>query len=282
MERNTLSLLVGLFALFLVGSQSFFMVHQTQKALVLQLGDPVNKVFGPGIHAKLPFVQNVVYFDARILDYDARSAEALTSDKKAIVIDNYARWRITDPLLFYRTVRTTPGAQARLDDMVYSQLRVHVGRYTLTEVVSTKRASIMDEVTRRTSDLMHEYGMEVVDVRIKRTDLPTENQRAIFGRMRAERERQAKQYRSEGQEESTKIRSTADRERTILIAEAQQRSEVLHGQGDAEAARIFSDALSQSPEFYEFTRGLDALRKSFRENTRIILTPDDPLLKPLR
>ena len=279
MERRTITVLIALAALLVVGSQCLFSVHQTQKAIVLQLGEPVGGVVTPGLHFKLPFVQNVVYFDARILDYDARSAEALTSDKKAIVLDNYARWRITDPLTFYRTVRTIPGAQARLDDTVYSQLRVFVGRNTLTEVVSSKRAEIMGAVTARTSELLREYGMEIIDVRIKRTDLPTENQRAIFGRMRAERERQAKQYRSEGQEESTKIRSAADRERTVLMAEANRKAEMLRGEGDADAARIFSEALSQSPEFYDFQRSLDAYRKVFRDNTRIILTPGDPFLK---
>lgn len=264
-----------------LASQSFFVVHQTEKALVLQLGDPVDKVFGPGLHFKLPFIQNVVLFDARILDYDARSAEALTSDKKAIVLDNYARWLITDPLQFYRSVRTIPRAQARLDDVVYSQLRAQVGRHTLTEVVSSNRSRIMADVTRRTSDIMKEYGITVVDVRIKRTDLPPENQRAIFGRMRAERERQAKQYRSEGVEESLKLRSEADREQAVILAEANRRSSVIRGEGDAQAAQTFADAFTKSPDFYAFQRGLEALRKGLANNTRIVLSPDTPFLAPM-
>ena len=203
MEKRFPFLIGLIIILVLIGSQSIFIVNQTEKALVIQLGDPVDKVFGPGLHFKIPLIQTVVRFDARVLDYEARAAEALTSDKKAIVLDNYARWRIIDPLQFYRSVRTIPGAQARLDDVVYSQLRAQVGRHSLTEVVSSKRSGIMADVTRRASDIMKEYGIEVVDVRIKRTDLPAENQRAIFGRMRAERERQAKQYRSEGVEEAT-------------------------------------------------------------------------------
>lgn len=268
--------------LLLVGTQSFFVVHQTEKALVLQLGDPVDKVFGPGLHFKLPFIQNVVLFDARILDYDARSAEALTSDKKAIVLDNYARWLITDPLQFYRSVRTIPRAQARLDDVVYSQLRAQVGRHTLTEVVSSKRSSIMADVTRRTSAIMKEYGITVVDVRIKRTDLPPENQRAIFGRMRAERERQAKQYRSEGTEESLKLRSNADRDQAVITAEANRRASVIRGEGDARAADIFAGAFSRSPDFYAFQRGLEALKKGLNDNARIVMTPDTPFLAPLQ
>lgn len=180
MRRNPLALALVLLVLVVVVSQTFFTVHQTQKALVLQLGDPLQRVYGPGLHVKIPFIQNVVYFDARVLDYEARSREAFTVDKKAIVLDNYARWRIIDPLQFYRTMRSIPGAQARLDDVVYSQLRALVGAYTLTEVVSSHRAVIMKEVTNKVSALMHNYGVDVLDVRIKRTDLPSENQRAIL------------------------------------------------------------------------------------------------------
>lgn len=281
--QHRLSLLIGiLIAALVLASQCIFIVHQTEKALVIQLGDPVDKIFGPGLHFKLPFIQNVVTFDGRILDYDARAAEALTSDKKTIVLDNYARWRIVNPLEFYRTVRTIPGAQARLDDVVYSQLRAQVGRHTLTEVVSSRRSGIMADVTRRTSDIMKEYGIEVVDVRIKRTDLPAENQRAIFGRMRAERERQAKQYRSEGVEEFTKLRSQADKERAVILAEANRRASILRGEGDASAAGIFAQAFSRAPDFYEFQRGLEALKKGLKDNSRVVITNDDPFLRPLQ
>lgn len=262
--------------------QSLFIVQQTQQALVIQLGHPLDKVYRPGLHMKLPFIQNVVYFDARILDYDARPAEALTSDLKSMVLDNYARWKIVDPLRFYRTMRTEANAQARLDAVIYSQIRAHIGRHTLTEVVNDKRTAIMDSVTEKTSQQMKEFGIKIVDVRIKRTDLPAENQRAIFDRMRAERERQATQYRSEGSEESTKIRSEADKERALILAEANKKSQVLRGEGDAEAARIYAEAFSKSPEFFSFQRGLEALRKSLGENTRMVLTPDSPLLQPIK
>lgn len=281
MSKKAVTLIVLAVVVIFFASQSLFVVHQTERALVFQLGNPVDRVFGPGLHVKLPFIQNVILFNARILDYDARSAEALTSDKKAIVLDNYARWRIVDPLQFYRSLRTIRDAQARLDDVVYSQLRAQVGRHTLTEVVSSKRSSIMTDVTRRASEIMKEYGVEVVDVRIKRTDLPAENQRAIFGRMRAERERQAKQYRSEGVEEATKLRSGADRERAVLMAEANRRSSVIRGEGDAEAARIFAQAFSQSPEFYAFQRGLEALKKGLQGSTKMVITNGDPLMNPL-
>jgi len=271
-----------LLGVFLLLQQSLFIVQQTQQALVIQLGHPLDKVYLPGLHMKLPFIQNVVYFDARILDYDARPAEALTSDLKSMVLDNYARWKIVDPLRFYRTMRTEANAQARLDAVIYSQIRAHIGRHTLTEVVNDKRTAIMDSVTEKTSQQMQEFGIKIVDVRIKRTDLPAENQRAIFDRMRAERERQATQYRSEGAEESTKIRSAADKERALILADANKKSQVLRGEGDAEAARIYAEAFSKSPEFFSFQRGLEALRKSLGENTRMVLTPDSPLLQPIK
>ncbi len=282
MNKSPLSLVIALFIVVVLAWQSFFVVHETEKALVLQLGVPKDTIYGPGLHFKLPFIQNIIYFDARILDYDARPTEAFTVDKKAIVLDNYARWRIEDPLQFYRTMRTIPGAQARLDDVVYSQLRALVGGYTLTEVVSTQRAQIMEEVTTRVANLMRGFGVEVVDVRIKRTDLPAENQRAIFERMRAERERQAKQYRSEGVEESTRIRSDADRQRAVILAEAARKAEIIRGEGDAIAAKTYADAFSQAPEFFDFQRGLDTLRKSLRNNSRIVLSQENPVLKPLQ
>ena len=280
--QKRLSLLgIAVVILVFLGTQGLFQVHQTEKALVIQLGDPVDTVFMPGLHFKIPIIQEVVRFNARVLDYEARPAEALTSDKKTIVLDNYARWRIIDPLKFYKTVRTIPGAQARLDDVVYSQLRAQVGQRTLTEVVSSMRSGIMSDVTSRASNIMNEYGIEVVDVRIKHADLPAENQRAIFGRMQAERVRQAKQYRSEGVEESTKIRSDADRERAVILADANRSASIIRGEGDAEAARVFAEAFSQDPDFYKFQRGLEALRKGLEKNTRIVLTNDDPFLKPL-
>jgi len=279
MQRNPIFWLIPVIIFIFLASQSFFTVHQTQTALVLQLGEPLDEVYGPGLHFKLPFIQKVVYFDSRVLDYEARSRDAFTVDKKAIVLDNYARWKIIDPLQFYRTMRTIPGAQARLDDVVYSQLRALVGAYTLTEVVSSHRASIMTEVTKKVSDLMKPFGVEVLDVRIKRTDLPAENQRAIFGRMRAERERQAKQYRSEGEEESTRIRSDADRQRALILAEAAREAQVERGKGDAQAAAVYAGAYSKSPDFYSYQRWLEAMRKSFKDNSRMVLSNEVPLLQ---
>ena len=282
MQRTPLALGLALIIMLAVASQSLFVVHQTEKALVLQLGEPLDKIYMPGLHFKLPFIQRVEYFNARILDYEAPPTEALTVDKKAIVISNYARWTIEDPLQFYRTMRTIPGAQARLKDVVYSQLRILVGSYTLIEVVSSQRAAIMETVTDRVDELMKGFGVKVVDVRIKRTDLPPENSRAIYGRMRTERERMAKQYRSEGEEESTRIRSDADRQRDVELADAGRTSELIRGEADAEAARIYAEVFGKAPDFFEFQRGLEALRKSLKQNTRVVMTQDDPFFYSLR
>lgn len=278
MKNNPLIWLVALALVAIFGSQSCFTVQQSQKALVLQLGDPLPEVYGPGLHFKLPFIQKVLLFDARVLDYTASSREAYTVDKKTIVLDNFARWRISDPLQFYRTMRTIQGAQARLDDVVYSQLRALVGLYTLTQVVSSDRATIMERVTAKASELMRPYGVDVLDVRIKRADLPEANQRAIFDRMRAERERQAKQYRSEGEEESTRIRSDADRQKALILAEAARDAQIVRGEGDARAAAIFADAYGKSPEFYSYQRWLETLRKGLEKNSSLILSNSAPLL----
>ncbi|WP_018124669.1 protease modulator HflC [Desulfovibrio oxyclinae] len=280
MQKKAILLLAVIFIGVAVLTQSLFTVDQTQRAIVLQLGKPVSDdSLGPGLHFKLPFVQNVVYVDSRILDYDAKPEEFTTEDKKYMDINSYSKWRIVNPLQFYRTVQNVPAAQARLDDIIRSQLRVELGRYKLIEIVSLKRPEIMEKVTAKSKELLDPYGIEVVDVRIKRTDLPTENQRAIYGRMKAERERQAKQYRSEGREAADKIKAKADKERTILLAEAKRTAEEVRGQGDAKATKIYADSMGQSPEFYDFQRSLTAYRNSLKGGSKFIMTPESPFLK---
>lgn len=279
MKKTTIILIIAIIVGAFVLTTAAFTVDETQSAIVIQLGRPVSeKALGPGLHFKLPLAQTVVFFDSRILDFDAKPEEITTTDKKYMNVDSYTKWKIVDPLTFYTKVRTIQGARARLDDIVRSQLRVAVGRYTLIEVVSHKRQEIMDAVTKRSRELLLPYGIEVIDVRIKRTDLPAENERSIFGRMKAERERQAKQYRSEGREAAAKIKATADKERTIILADADKQAEITRGEGDALATKIYADALGQSPDFYTFTRSLDAYRKGFKDNAKFILTPKSPFL----
>lgn len=311
MEKKLFSVIIGIAVIGLILSQSLYTVYETQTAIVLQLGEPKQDNVGPGLHFKLPFIQNVIKFDARVLTYDSKPAEALTKDKKTIVIDNYARWRIVRPLDFYKAMRSVPVAQSRLVDIVYAQLRVVVGQYDLDQVVNAPspekleeekisggsaaddqfvdtasaagrtggRLQVMDEVIRLANQESMKYGIEIVDVRIKRIDLPAENQRAIFERMQAERKRQAQQYRSEGTKEAMYIRSSAQREAQVMLANAQREAEIMRGQADAQAMDIFTNALKQSPEFYEFSRSLEAYKKAFKENSRVVLPVGSEFLK---
>ncbi len=282
LKKSSAPLAILLIICVLGIAQSAFIVKQTEKAIVLQLGKPKAGPLGPGLHFKLPFVQNVIYFDSRLLEYDARPAEILTKDKKNMVVDNYSKWRITDPLQFYRTVTSIPRAQARLDDIIYAELRVALGGYTLIEIISSDRNAIMKEVTEKSNSLVSAYGIEVNDVRIKRTDLPAENARAIYGRMRAERERMAKQYRSEGNEAAARITAQADKERAITLADADLKAEILRGKGDAIATKTYADSFGKAPKFYEFKKSLDAYEAAFKSKTRIIMSQDNPFLKYMK
>jgi len=276
--KGKLGIVAGLIVIF-IASLSVFAVDQTQQAIVIQLGKPLGGIYGPGLHFKVPFIQQVIQFEKRILVYDATSTEILTKDKKNLVVDNYTKWSIVDPLKFYTTVRNENGAQSRLDDIVYAQLRVELGQHDLSDIVSTTRGDIMTKVTKESAVRAKEYGIDVVDVRIKRADLPEQNEKHVFGRMKAERERQAKQYRSEGEEESKKITAKADMERTIILAEAYKQSEQMKGEGDARAVKIYADAYQKDLEFYEFHRSLEAYKKSLKEGTKLILNADSEFFK---
>ncbi len=273
-------IILAIFILLIIGSQFFFTVDQTQQAILVQMGKPVGETLGPGLHFKLPFIQRVVRFEHRILVYDAAPAEILTEDKKNLVVDNYSKWQIIDPLKFYQTVRNITGAQSRLDDIVYAQLRVELGLHTLTEVVSEARSTLMEKVTVKSDKLAADYGIKVVDVRIKRADLPPENERYVFDRMKAEREREAKRYRSEGMEKSIKIKTAADRDKAIILAQAYQEGQKIKGEGDMESIKIYADAMTKGPEFYDFIRSIEAYEKGLNNGiTTFILTPDSEFLK---
>lgn len=283
MSKKALILLVVIVVAVMTLFQAAFTVDQTEKAIVLQFGRPVSPdALGPGLHFKMPFIQDVILLDARILDYDAKPEEILTEDKKNMVVDSYAKWRITNPLEFYKNLKSVQTAMARLDDTIRAQLREVLGRYELHEVVSTERGALMEEVTKRTRAALTPFGIEVEDVRIKRTDLPPENERAIYNRMRAERERQAKEYRAEGQEKAATIRAQADKERAVLLATARKDSEILRGEGDATATGLYAKAYEKAPDFYAFKRSLEAYERSLRDNTSVIMTPKSPFLEHFR
>ncbi len=282
MSRYYNYLIIFIIVVVFLMFQSVYIVDETQRAIVLQLGKPVSGVVKPGIHFKIPFLQNVVKFDHRLLEYDAPVAEIITKDKKTLVVDNYARWRINDPLLFYKTVKTISRGVSRLEDIVYSELRVALGNHDLVDIVSTKRDDIMEKVTQNVKRQLLPYGIEVVDVRIKRTDLPQENLNAIFARMRSERQKQAKQYRSEGYEIAEKIRAEAEKERAIIIAEAKKKAEAIKGEGEAEATRIYAEAFKKDPKFFEYWRTIEAYKKGLEKDTTFVLTPKNDFLKLLK
>ncbi len=282
-KQNLLSAFVVVFILLLVlGISPFFIVDLTQTAIVVQLGKPVRNITEPGLKFKVPFIQDVTYFDKRLLDYDSSAQDVITQDKKTILIDNFAKWRITDPLKVYQAFQTQRGALRRLDDIIYSELRVELGRHDLSEIVSKTRSDIMAVVTQRANEKASAYGIEIKDVRIKRADLPEQNEKAVFARMQAERERQAKQYRAEGAEEAQKIRSEAEKDREIILAEAYKTSEELRGEGDAKAFRIYAAAYRQDPRFFEFTRSMEAYKKTFGNNSTVVMSPDSEFFKYLK
>jgi membrane protease subunit HflC len=279
MDRRWLSIAATLGLVVVVWNLAFYTVPYWMQAIVVQLGEPVRTVREPGLYWKIPFVQNVLYFDKRLLDYDAAPKEVLTKDKQQLVVDNYTRWRIKDPLQFYRTVRDEPGARSRLDDIIYSNVRENLGRHTLKDIVSEKRTALMAEVTRKSDEKAREYGIEVKDVRIKRADLPEKNEQNVFNRMRTERERLAKKFRAEGDEEARKIRSAAEKEVQILTAEARKQSEIIRGQGDARAVKIFAEAYGRDVDLYQLVRTLEAYRKSIDEGTTLILSSESPFFR---
>ena len=226
---------------------------------------------------KTPFLHSAIRFDRRILVSDAPQAEYLSQDKKRLVADPVTRWRIADPLVFFKTVRDESGARARLDDLVFSELRGEVASHTFATVIGSKREAIMDNVAKSAREKAREFGIEVVDVRIKRADLPQEVQQSVFARMQAEREREAKRYRSEGEEEANKLRAQTDKERTIVLAEAEQNAQKLRGEGDATATRIYAEAYGQDPEFYRFVRSLQSYELFLGKRSTLLLSADSPL-----
>ncbi len=266
----------------MLGLSPFFVVDLTETAIVVALGKPVRTITEPGLKFKIPFYHQVTFFDKRFLDYDAPARDVITSDKKSMVIDNFAKWRIVDPLKVFQAFQTQRGALQRLDDILYSELRVELVRHELTEIVSANRSIIMQRVSDRSNEKASVYGLEVLDVRIKRADLPEQNEKAIFQRMQAERERQAKQYRAEGEEEAQKIRSEAEKDKEIILAEAYKISQELRGAGEAKAYKIYATAYKQDPKFFEFVRTMEAYKKTFAKDTTMVLTPDSEFLKYLK
>jgi modulator of FtsH protease HflC len=262
-------------------SQLFFIVDEKNQVIVTQVGQYLYSVREPGIYLKTPFYQSATHFDKRILVSDPTPGEYLTLDQKRLVADPITRWRIVDPLAFYTSVREEGGALARLDDIVFSEMRAELAAFEFHSVISTERESIMARVSQRTAERAKAFGIEVVDVRLKRADLPEQVQASVFARMQAERSRIAARYRSEGAESAAKIRADAERDRTIILARAYEESQKLRGSGEAEATTIYAQSFGQDPEFYAFVRSLEAYERMLVSGSTLVMSTDSDLFRYL-
>ena len=248
-------------------------------AVVTQFGEYKRTAERPGLYFKIPFAQTVTFMEGRILGSDTPPAEYLTLDKKRLVADPITRWRITDPLMFFKTVHDESGAKARLDDIINSELRRELASHNFGDIVGNARDPMMQRVASSVRAQTKSFGIEIVDVRIKRADLPREVQDSVFARMRAERDRVAKQYRSEGEEEAQKIRAETDKEKTIILAKAYETSQKVRGEGDATSIKVYAEAYGKDPEFYAFTRSLDAYEKSVDDKSTVVLSSGSDLFR---
>ena len=274
----------GLILLLVVGS-GLFTVDQTEFAVVTQFGRPVRALQAPGLYVKWPDpIQSVVTFDNRLQVHAAPSAEFLTQDKKNVQVESYLTWRVADPVTYLKTLRTRVAATDRLTDVVFSELGVALGQFPLDALITVtpgagRLGEMLDRVSRAAADKVRPYGLELTDVRLKAFNFPEKNKQSVFQRMKAEREKQARLYRSEGAEAATKIRAEADKERALLLARANETAQQLRGEADAQAIRIYAQAFQQDPQFYQFTRSLQAYEKLINEKTTLVLPSNSDLLK---
>ena len=277
---NKTFIIFFIIAIAFLGLNSLFTMDERQQGLVLQFGEPKRVIQSSGLHFKLPLIQNVVRYDVRILEYDLPIEEVIAVDKKRMLIDSFTRFKITDPLEFYKTVGTESSVRNRLNSNVISSLRRVVGRVTLEELLSEERSNIMENIKVEVNNEASRFGIEVVDVRIRRADLPEANSQAIYERMISERVREAKEFRAKGSEIAQKIRAEADKERTVILAEATKKSEILRGEGESQSVNIYANAFQQDPEFYSFYRSMQAYGNVLGEDgTTMILSPDSEFLE---
>lgn len=280
---NRLLAIIGVVVIVIgvTGLSAVYTVHQTEQALVLQFGEPIKPVSSPGLHFKKPFVQNIVTYDRRVLDLDPASEEMIAADKKRIVADSYARYKIVDALKFYQTVGTEGALRVRLGRIINASMRSVIGNYTLPALLTEQRVKIMAEIQNRVNEEAKQFGIQVIDVRIRRADLPQENSEAIYARMKSEREREAKENRAEGAEIGQRIRAEAERDRTVLLAEAQKRAEELRGEGDGLATSIANKAYGgEARPFYEFYRSMQAYKEALTKGeATFVLSPDSDFFR---
>lgn len=273
----------GIFGiLILIAFSIIIIVDETEQVVILQFGKPIRTITDPGLNYKFPApFQTSDTFEKRLLEYDVPPEEILSRDKKSLIIDNYVRWKITDALLFLKTVKAIPTAKTRLDDIVYSELRQELGTHDMVEIITENRELIMNKVTIASNEETSKFGIEIIDVRIRRVDLPKENESSIYARMEAERKRQANKFRSEGEEEAQKIRAATDRDKTVILAEAYKTSQKIRGEGEAKALDIYATSFSKDPAFYEFQKTLETYEQIIDKKTTLVLPADSKLFKNL-
>ena len=273
-KKNLHYILIAIAVLLVVASQSLYIVQQPEQVIVLQFGDPVRLEQEPGLKVKIPFIQNVVYYDKRLLNLEPPAQEVVLKDKKRLDVDTFSRYRITEPLTFYKTVRNEYQAQNRLQEIVNSSARNVLATFTLKELLSDKRTEIMKNISAAVKKDAAQIGVEVADVRIRRADLPIQLSQAINERMKTERIREAKGYRADGEKRAQEIRATADKQATITVANAEKEAQKLKGEGDKIATEIWNKATGIDPDFYAFYRSLEAYRNSFDGETSLVLAPE--------
>lgn len=274
MKKNLHLILVGAAVLLVLASQSLYIVQQPEQAIVLQFGNPVRLIQEPGLKIKMPFIQNVVFYDKRLLNLEPPAQEVVLKDKKRLDVDTFSRYRIVEPLTFYKTVRNEYQAQNRLQEIVNSSARNVLATFTLKELLSEKRTEIMKQISDAVKADAAQLGVEIADVRIRRADLPVQVSQAINDRMKTERIREAKGYRADGEKTAQEIRATADKQATITVATAEKEAQQIKGEGDKKATEIWNKATGVDPEFYAFYRSLEAYRNSFDEETSLVLAPE--------
>ncbi|MFX4221045.1 MAG: protease modulator HflC [Thalassobaculum sp.] len=283
--NRTLAILGGIVVVAgIVLSQSFFIVDETEQALVVRFGQPVREIREPGLFFKIPVAETTIYYERRALDVDPPRQQVILSDQKRLDVDSYARYKIIDPLQFFRAVRTEREASSRLSVVINSSLRQVLGNQTLIEVLSDKRAGIMTDIRAEVNESAKRFGMELIEVRIRRADYPDATRQNIFDRMTSEREREAREFRAQGNEQAQKIRADADKQRTVIVAEAQKEAETLRGEGDGLAIKIYADAFGRDPEFFDFYRTMQAYRtvmgdQNSNGDTTMVLSPNGDFFK---
>ncbi|MEQ9490474.1 MAG: protease modulator HflC [Alphaproteobacteria bacterium] len=276
MNSTKLVALAVLGAVILIAlSTALYTVRETDQVLVRRFGEPLRVVTEPGLHFKIPLLDNATYFDRRLLDFDGDEQEIPTIDQKQMIVNAFARYKITNPLRFFQSVGSEAGMNARLPNIINSALRQVLGDVQLARVLTAERAVLMKQITGIASENADQFGIEIVDVRMKRVDLPPENSQAVFNRMRTQREQEAKLFRAEGQKESDRIKAQADKERRVIVADANKQSEILQGEGEAQAQAIYNDAYGQDPDFFDFWRSMQAMQKGLSSDTTTYVGPPD-------